>query len=164
MTFWRLYYHIVWATKERHPMISSDTESKLYGYIIGKANALGCIIHAIGGTENHIHLIASIPPKLSIADFVKNIKGSSAHYMNHEPSFSLHYQFGWQRGYGVFSLGRKQLDGAVAYVRNQKTHHQQGTTISSLEREFHDDDKPVVWNHGEAIAEIEADKLNEALN
>mgnify|MGYP001588875424 CR=1 FL=1 len=153
MAFWRLYYHLIWATKERHPLIPSEIEPMIYGYIIGKTHALGCIIHAIGGTENHLHLAASIPPKLSIADFVKGIKGSSAHYLNHDLTNSLP-QFGWQRGYGVFSLGGKQLDKAVAYVRNQKTHHQQSTTILALEQDNHEDDGPAAWNHGEAIAVI----------
>lgn len=73
MALWRLYYHLIWATKERQPLITPNIETKLYSYIIGKADALGSIIHAIGGIENHIHLVASIPPKISISDFVKNI-------------------------------------------------------------------------------------------
>lgn len=121
MALWRLYYHLIWATKERQPLIAPECESQLYGYIIGKADALSSIIHAIGGTENHIHLVASIPPKISISDFVQNIKGSSAHYLNHLPSSQD--MFGWQRGYGVFSLGNKQLEQAVVYVKNQKAHH-----------------------------------------
>lgn len=153
MALWRLYYHLVWSTKERHPLITPDIEPVLYGYIIGKAHALGCITHATGGIENHIHLIASIPPKLPIADFVKNVKGSSAHHLNHNPAHA-HPQFGWQRGYGVFSLGHKQLDDAVDYVRNQKTHHQQNTIIKSLEVDNHEDDGPEAWNNGEAIAGI----------
>lgn len=157
MALWRLYYHLTWATKERHPLITSDVELVLYGYIIGKAHAPGCIIHAIGGIENHIHLVVSIPPKLSIADFVKGIKGSSAHYLNHSLAKNFP-QFGWQRGYGVFSLGGKQLDEAVAYVRNQKNHHRQGTTILSLERDNHKDDGPAAWNDGEAIVGIEVVK------
>lgn len=140
MALWRLYYHLIWATKERQPLILPKRESQLYNYIIGKADALGCIIHAIGGTDNHIHLVASIPPKLSISDFVQNIKGSSTHYLNHlSPSQDL---FGWQRGYGVFSLGSKQLEKAVMYVKNQKVHHLNGTTIASLERHDYEDDAP----------------------
>jgi putative transposase len=83
MAFWRLYYHLVWAMKERELLISPNLETKLYGYIIGKADALSCIVHAIGGMEDHIHLVVSIPPTLSIADFVKKIKGSSSYHWNH---------------------------------------------------------------------------------
>ncbi len=151
MALWRLYYHLVWATEERQPLITPEREPKLYSYIIGKADSLGCIIHAIGGIEDHIHVVTSIPPSLSIADFVKHIKGSSAHQFNQDsPPTSA--KFGWQRGYGVFSLGGKQLDEAIAYVSNQKQHHSQGTAIASLERDNYEDDAPtsrqgITWKH-----------------
>ena len=133
MSFWRTYYHLIWATESRQPLITRDRESELYGYIIGKADAIGCIIHAVGGVEDHIHLVASIPPKLSVAEFVKTIKGSSAYHLNHIPSASS-LAFSWQHGYGVLTLGSKQLDEAKAYVNNQKVHHLGGTAIPALER------------------------------
>ncbi len=146
MALWRLYYHLVWATKERLPLIDPKREPDLYNYIIGKADSHGCIVHAIGGIENHIHLVVSIPPTLSIVDFVKKIKGSSSHQMN-QLLPSLEAKFGWQRGYGVFSLGRKQLDEAIAYVKNQKQHHLQGTIIAALERETDEDDGSKLGDH-----------------
>ena len=141
MAYWRLYYHIVWATKERQPLIIPEREQGLYKYIIGKADSLGCIIHAIGGIENHIHLVVSISPSLPISDFVQKIKGSSAHQFNVEspPDYP---KFNWQRGYGIFSLGSKQLNEAIAYVNNQKQHHAQGTVIASLERDDYEDEPP----------------------
>ncbi len=136
---WRLYYHLVWTTKERQSLIIDEREEKLYAYIISKADELKTIIHAINGTENHIHVVASIPPKISISELVQKIKGSSTHYINNVSSGED--IFAWQRGYGVFSLGRKQLEEAVIYVKNQKEHHAQGTIIKSLE-DFNQDDNP----------------------
>ncbi|MEO1430642.1 MAG: IS200/IS605 family transposase [Cyanobacteria bacterium J06633_8] len=141
MAFWRIYYHLVWATKGRQNLITPQREVSFYKYIVGKADSLGCIIHAIGGTENHIHLVASIPPNLAISDFVKNIKGSSAHQYNIE-SPPKAKKFSWQGGYGIFSLGSKQLNQAVAYVNNQKQHHAQGSAIASLEKDKLEDDAP----------------------
>ena len=141
MALWRLYYHLVWATKDREPLIDQQREDKLYQYLTGKADSLKCIVHAVNGTEDHIHVIASIPPVLSIADFVKQIKGGSAHYLNHlGPNNET--SFGWQAGYGVFSMGHKQLEQAVAYVNNQKLHHAQGSVIPSLEREMNEEEMP----------------------
>lgn len=102
MALWRLYYHVVWTTKNRYPYLTSEKEAKTYPYIISKADSLGCIIHAIGGTTDHIHLIVSIPPKVSIAEFLKIIKGSSAHYLNQ--IFNNNPKFSWQEGYGIFSF------------------------------------------------------------
>ncbi|HLO86985.1 MAG TPA: IS200/IS605 family transposase [Nostocaceae cyanobacterium] len=134
MSFWRTYYHLIWATQDRLPLITPEKESELYGYIIGKSDYLQCIIHAINGTENHIHIVASIPPKLSISEFVKTIKGSSANHLNH-CHLSSDLEFSWQEGYGVLTLGGKQLDEAKAYVNNQKEHHRQGTIIKGLEKD-----------------------------
>lgn len=133
MSLWRIYYHIVWATKKRQPLITPDRESELYNYIIGKADFLNCITHAIGGIEDHIHIVVSIPPTMAVSEFVKKIKGSSSHHLNHTNT-TTSQKFIWQEGYGVFSLGSKQVDDAVNYVKNQKIHHSQGTTNSYLEQ------------------------------
>jgi putative transposase len=132
MTFWRTYYHFVWSTADRLPLITESIEVELYNYIRSKCHALKCHLHAIGGINDHIHLVASIPPNLSISDFVKRIKGSSSHFVNQaklEPDF----KFAWQREYGVFSLGGQQLDRAVNYVNNQKEHHAGGSIERFLE-------------------------------
>ena len=153
MALWRTFYHFVWATKDRLPLITPEIEQNLYGYIIGKADYLGCITHAIGGIQDHIHTVVSIPPKLAIAIFVKNVKGSSAYHINHA---ELNYpgKFGWQKGYGVFSVGENQLQKAVNYVINQKKHHQEESVISTLEAITDEDDGPVAWNGGKALTNI----------
>ncbi len=132
MPLWKLYYHLVWATAARQPTITPIREGALYRYVRDKSHSLESILHALGGTENHIHLIVSIPPKLAIADYVKHIKGGSSRHINHDlpPAGST---FAWQQEYGVFSMGQTQLDRAVAYVQHQKLHHAQGTLISALE-------------------------------
>lgn len=145
MALWRLYYHLVWTTKERHPLINPERETKLYAYIVNKSDRFGSIIHAIGGVEDHVHLVVSIPPTLASADFVKNIKGGSAHHLNHS-FLASPGKFGWQEGYGIFSLGGKQLEEAVSYVKNQKEHHLSGTAITLLEQAPRQNDSPKAWN------------------
>lgn len=132
MSYWRLYYHLVWVTRERQPYITNELEPALYGFIVGKVESLGGKVKAIGGIENHIHLITSIPPNFSVADFVKRIKGSSSHHLNNDLRHSIPY-FSWQGGYGAFSVSSNQLERASEYVVNQKIHHQKGTTFAPLE-------------------------------
>jgi REP element-mobilizing transposase RayT len=139
MAYWRHYYHLVWATYQRRPFITPEIETKLHGYLIGKAATFHCVIHAIGGIENHLHLVASIAPKISVADFVGQLKGSSSHHVNHHLP-DLQHGFGWQRGYGSFTLGKKQLNDAVQYVLHQKEHHRNGTIVTALERDDEEDD------------------------
>jgi len=81
MALWRLYYHFVWGTKARQPLITCERES-LCSYVLGKGDSLVTIIHAIRGIENYIDLVAFIPLTVPIGDFVENIKGSSSHQLN----------------------------------------------------------------------------------
>ena len=134
MSLWKLYYHLVWSTHQRLPLITPKREAALYQYCNNKADALGAHLHTIGGIDDHVHLIVSIPPKIAIAEFVRRIKGSSSHYLNSRyPDDGC--KFKWQQNYGVFSLGRKQLDFAIAYAQNQKQHHLNHTTLLALEPE-----------------------------
>ncbi|NLS79259.1 MAG: IS200/IS605 family transposase [Chloroflexi bacterium] len=132
MAYWRLYYHIVFATKNRLPLMTPEIETQLHAYLAGKAAELGAIVHAVGGVADHAHMVASIPPKVAVATFVGRIKGASAHYLNHLPGRE-DTVFEWQRGYGVLSLGRKNLPGVVEYVRGQHEHHERGTVLHEIE-------------------------------
>jgi putative transposase len=136
MTVWHTYYHLVWATYNRQPLINDCLEAVLYQYFHGKTKSLEAPLYAIGGVADHIHLIIAIPPKYAIAKFVGQLKGGSSHQINQTfPD----QKFGWQKEYGVFSLGRKQLERAVAYVEHQKQHHaDRATLIRSLEPEIFD--------------------------
>lgn len=138
MGLWRLYYHIVWATKEREPFIVPEIEQKLSHYIISKSDQFGCIIHQVNGMPDHIHLIVSIPPTLAIAEYIRKIKGSSSNYLNK----ILTHRFQWQNGYGVFSVGIKNLEVAINYVKKQKEHHKNKTIIQALESIKYEDDPP----------------------
>jgi REP-associated tyrosine transposase len=125
MPYWRLFYHIVWGTKNRLPLIESAWEADLYGYIWGKATALECIPYAINGMPDHIHVVISIPPKLSVAALIGQLKGASSHRVNE--IFVTHQAFAWQAEYGVFSFSEKSLYRVVNYVKNQKKHHAENT-------------------------------------
>ena len=133
MPYSRLFYHFVWATQDRDPFIQGALEKRLHGAIRAKADDLGALVHAVGGTEDHVHLVVSVPPAVSLAQFVGQVKGNSAHCANHE--LALPYHFAWQAEYGVVSFGGKQLDRVVRYVLNQRTHHREGTNIPFLERD-----------------------------
>lgn len=133
MPYWQLFYHLVWATKNREPLITAARETLLYGDICSRANRLGCIPYAVGGTEDHIHVILSIPPSLSISDVVKQLKGGSSRMLNQQVPISPD-RFKWQTEYSVFSLGRKQLDNAIRYVQHQKEHHAVGSVNKVLEQ------------------------------
>jgi putative transposase len=130
MPYWRLFYHVVWATKHRLSLIEPAWEAEMYGYIRGKAIALGCIPHAIGGMPDHIHVVISIPPKLPVATLIGQLKGASSHHVNEKYANGA---FAWQTEYGVFSFSEKSLSKIVEYVNNQKKHHAENTFDKAME-------------------------------
>ena len=132
MPYWRLFYHFVWGTKNGEPLIAPEWEISLHNVIAAKATELGGIVHAVGGTPNHVHLAVSVPPKIALSDFVGQVKGNSSHFVNH--ALGTNRQFAWQAEYGVLSFGGKMLHTVVKYVKNQHQHHEEGTQISPMER------------------------------
>jgi len=130
MPFWRLYYHLIWPTKHREHPITAAVEARLYPYLVSKAAENGVYVYAINGWYDHVHMVVAIPPKHSVAEIVKRLKGASSHYLSHE----LELVFDWQRGYGVLSVGERQRVIAEAYVVNQKQHHAEQTTSIWLEQ------------------------------
>ena len=140
MTFWRLYYHLVWATHKREPIIKPEMKQRLFAHMVFKAAELNAYTYAIDGWFDHIHLVVAVPPKLAIAEVVKHLKGASAYDVNH--TYGLDHEFSWQRGYGALSLGERQRASAEIYVRNQKQHHRQQTTNAWLQYSAIPDEGP----------------------
>jgi REP element-mobilizing transposase RayT len=132
MPYWQLFYHLVWATKNREPLLAPNIEPAVYGYLRQKAVALGAVVHALNGTETHVHLVASVPPKIAVATFVGQVKAVASTRINR--SDAGQDTFYWQAEYGAFSFDKRRLPQHVAYVEAQKEHHAQRTTIAALER------------------------------
>jgi putative transposase len=132
MTYWRLHYHLIWATFERLPTITHEREKMFYGVLYNKGKELGLKIHAAGNIEDHVHIVVSIPPKLAVADCVRNLKGASAHAINHMDRSDG--QFKWQEGYGALTIGERSLDTVMAYASRQKEHHKENTAVAVYER------------------------------
>lgn len=123
MPYWRLFYHVVWATRGRLPIIDADREEMIRRSIRTTCAEHGAPIHAIGVMPDHIHLAVSVPPRVALAAFLHALKGSSSHLVNHVGAEKGRDTFGWQPEYGVLSFGERSLPDVVAYVKNQAAHH-----------------------------------------
>ena len=131
MPYYKLYYHIVWGTKNRQGIILPDFESDLYRVMAAKVISMDGIVHAIDGVEDHVHLAVTIPPKHALSKVIGEIKGNSSHAVNHVIKPGLN--FSWQEEYGVFSFGEKTLSSIVRYIRNQKQPHTENTVQAYME-------------------------------
>jgi putative transposase len=117
----RLFYHVVWATKNRQQWIIQELESVLFNSIRSKAIGLGAKVYAVNACLDHVHLVVSIPPSISISRFIGQVKGVSSLKINRSNLLSC--QFQWQSEYGIFSIDESQLPECISYVERQKTHH-----------------------------------------
>ena len=129
--FTQLYVHCVWATWDRLPLITPDIQEVIYASIIRQCDQLGGTVIAIGGIEEHVHLLTGIPPTLSVSDLIKNIKGSSSHLINHKINPGEFFK--WQGSYGAFTVSYKDIDTVANYVRNQAFHHRNKSVFSDWE-------------------------------
>jgi putative transposase len=135
----RSYYseinlHIVWHTKSSLPLLTPQVEPLAHRFLKKRiAETPGAFYHEIGGTETHVHMAVSIPPTLTISEFIGQLKGGSSHDVNQAAGRHAKV-LEWQNGYGVVSFGTRDSPWVVEYVRNQREHHARGTTQERLER------------------------------
>ena len=117
--------HCTFGTKDRYPFINSELESRLWPYLGGIARENRMKALAIGGTSDHVHALLSLPGMMSFAKAVQLIKGGSSKWVH--DTFPSQNRFGWQEGYGAFSVSASQVDKTIAYINNQKEHHRKKT-------------------------------------
>jgi putative transposase len=131
MPYWRLYYHFVWATRNRDPLIDEPVEALIRESLAESAEALSARIHAVGMVADHSHLLVSMPPKVAPADAISRFKGASSHAVRGAlPTVA----FRWQAEYGVLSFSKHGLGALTEYVQNQRERHARGDLLAPLER------------------------------
>ena len=125
MSYVSAYFHCVFSTKERRPQIKPELRDRLWPFLGGIARQNKMKAVEIGGMEDHVHLLLSLPTTLAISKAMQLIKGGSSKWV-HE-TFPEQRQFAWQEEYGAFSVSVSQLDKTIAYIRNQPEHHRKTT-------------------------------------
>ena len=113
--------HVVFSTKERRPWLTSDIQERLWPYFGGIARENKMKALKVGGVEDHVHILLSLPSTLAISKAVQLLKGNSSKWI-HE-TFPKLKTFEWQEGYGAFSIGVSGVDDTIKYIGNQADHH-----------------------------------------
>ncbi|MFU2222138.1 IS200/IS605 family transposase [Streptococcus pluranimalium] len=120
-TTYNCKYHIVFAPKYRRQIIYGKYKSSIGKIIRDLCERKGVTIHEANACSVHIHMLVSIPPKLSISSFMGYLKGKSS-LMIFDKHANLKYKYGnrkfWYRGYYVDAVGRNQKV-IVEYIQNQ---------------------------------------------
>lgn len=124
-SFNKIWIHAIWATKERMPLMHRSIENKIHQFIAEQLREQGCPVRIINGMPDHIHCLFLLSPKKSIAQVIKQIKGSSSHFINQNNLIA--YKFSWQTGYAAFSVSESVVEKVFQYIKNQKQHHTKNT-------------------------------------
>ncbi len=124
-TFSQIYIQIVFSVKGRQNLIQMAWRDELHKYICGTISAKEQKVFAVGGVADHIHILVSIKPNISISDLVRDIKANSSRWINEKNL--VHGKFQWQEGFGAFSYSFSALENVINYILNQEKHHEMQT-------------------------------------
>ncbi len=117
-------HHIVFSTKYRLPLITAELQPQLYAYIGGIIRNKGGQMIEIGGIEDHVHILARLHQTRSLAAMVGAIKSNSSSFGKDKLGNPA---FGWQMGYGAFSVSESRVLRVRLYIQRQKEHHRRMT-------------------------------------
>jgi putative transposase len=120
-TYTQIYIHVVFAVQARESLIKAEWKEELFKYITGILNNQKTKLIAIGGVEDHIHILFGMNPTIALSDVVREVKASSSKFINEEKF--VRGKFYWQEGFGAFSYSRSQIDAVAKYILNQEQHH-----------------------------------------
>ncbi len=149
-TYTELYYHLVWSTRRREPLIVPEIQSDLYRYIRAKCREIKVFVHALNGLTDHVHLVCTIPTSVTVAQVMQQVKGASSHFINHRPNSNGGLQ--WQPGYGALTFARRDLNMVVQYVERQQERHRENKLLATMEQ-FEPVDPSYQWQNAHAVRE-----------
>jgi REP element-mobilizing transposase RayT len=142
-----LLVHLVFSTKNRADFITPDIEPDLFAYLSGTLNHHESRCLAIGGTANHVHLLVSMSKNVALSALVGELKKGSSKWI--KTKGARFRNFGWQDGYGAFSIGESNVAALKKYISRQKEHHRVRTfeseLLSLLERYGVEYDERYLW-------------------
>jgi putative transposase len=125
--------HLVFATKNREPFITSEVEPELHAYLATVLRECDSPALLVGGTKDHVHILCALSRKASVADLVEEVKKRSSKWIKTKGTGFRTFQ--WQAGYGAFSIGQSNVEALKKYIAGQKEHHRR-TTFEDEYRAF----------------------------
>jgi len=125
MSYISAHFHCVFSTKERRRLITPELRDRLWPFLGGIARQNKMKAIEIGGVEEHVHILLSLPSTMAISKALQLMKGGSSKWI-HE-NFPEHRLFAWQEEYGAFSVSVSQLDKTIEYIKGQEEHHRKMT-------------------------------------
>jgi len=124
-TYSQIFIHVTFHVKNNICLIEKEWEDDLYKYMTATIQNKGQKVLAINGTDDHIHILIGMKPTCCLSDLMRDAKRSSVEFIN--STFNVKRKFGWQEGFGAFSVGFRDRYNIINYILNQKMHHKKIT-------------------------------------
>ena len=115
-----LHYHLVFSTKNRFPFIKSEWRADLHAYLGGIVKGINGVPVAVGGVEDHGHLLIGLRATHRLDYVVRDIKSGSSGWVNDCIGLK---KFEWQSGYVGVTVSPSQIERVRRYILNQEKHH-----------------------------------------
>lgn len=116
------HVHLVFSTKKRQKLIPKKLQTRLWSYTAAICRNHKILAFAVGGMDDHIHILFRLPPTLSLSSVVALIKSNSSTWIKKQG-----IRFSWQDGYGAFSVSSSNISTVIKYIDGQEAHHRKMT-------------------------------------
>ncbi|HKS97259.1 MAG TPA: IS200/IS605 family transposase [Terriglobia bacterium] len=124
-TYTKLLAHFIFSTKDRAPNLHPSARAELFPYMLGILRNIDTTVLALNGSADHVHLLAALPPILSVAEAMRVLKANSSRWANERGL--VRGRFAWQEGYGAFSVSQSNVSAVAHYIARQEEHHRKIT-------------------------------------
>ena len=124
--------HIIYSTKNRSRYLTPAIRPKLFAYMSGILRNLECELPTVNGVDDHVHVLCNLTKKLPLMKVLEILKKDSSKWLKTQPGIAP--QFGWQNGYGAFSVSPGHREATREYILNQEDHHKQETFQEEFRR------------------------------
>ena len=129
-SFTNIYVHLIFHTKSQGCKIREEDLPRVFHYIGGVIRSMSGCAFMVGGRPDHIHVLTTLPVSIALSDFVRDIKSNTTKWIK---NIDQHYkEFGWQEGYGAFSVSESNKPAVVHYIETQKEHHQKLSALDEF--------------------------------
>ncbi len=123
-----LLVHMIWSTKDRVPLLDKSIRPALYEQMCKTAREIECTVHAVGGIEDHVHLLLEVSRKMPLSDVVRETKVRATHWLLNKTRAGDGFE--WQSGYGAFTISLPAVPAVRAYILGQEEHHKASNSKS----------------------------------
>ncbi len=112
---------MIFSTKNRERYLRVDMRKRLWDYTNGIIKNLGSDSIAVGGYDEHCHILFQLHPTLAVSKAAQVIKANTSKWLSEV--YPELRNFSWQEGYAAYSVSSSQVESVIRYIQNQEEHH-----------------------------------------